>query len=66
MDKLENTSKSNPYLFWQKWKSTDKPKVMEIPMQIIDTHDTIVYDESVVFDKWQKDFKDLYNPVKLY
>ncbi|XP_060600600.1 uncharacterized protein LOC132754030 [Ruditapes philippinarum] len=58
---IEFMSTSNPNEFWNKIKHLGPKRDSSIPMEIVNEHGRIDKDENAVFDKWKRDFENLYN-----
>jgi hypothetical protein len=58
---IEEFTSSNPREFWNKIQKLGPRKDKSIPLQIIDDSGLIQSDEAKVFERWKRDFENLYN-----
>jgi len=54
-------STSNPNEFWRKIKKLGPRNSKTIPIEIVNESGSTVRDENLVFEKWKRDFHNLYN-----
>ena len=58
---IEEMSTNNPNEFWRKIEKLGPKRDKTIPVEIIHENGAVSNDESVLFERWNNDFYNLYN-----
>ena len=61
LENLEQTVKNNPREFWKVLKNLGPHKKLNIPFEVYDNDNNVVYDKNSVLNKWKNDYAKLYD-----